>query len=149
MPALFIVLGIAVVVFIAAAGHHKHPHHDHPAPTAGTVVELDRGMPPSVVAQVLTALGDESDPVRLDALASTLATYYPLAAGELRAKAAALRPLAASSQPAALPAAATQTTPPSTETHPQQTVDATPARQLDAAAVLQAAMRALAEETDP
>jgi hypothetical protein len=150
MPALFIVLGIAVVVFIAAAGHHKHPaHREAPAP-AGLVVELDRGMPPSVVAQVLTALGGESEPARLDDLGSSIGAYYPLAASELHAKAMTLR----GSGAAAAPIALTTTTPPALPAHaetPEKSApaDAAPARQLDAAAVLQAAMRALVEETDP
>jgi hypothetical protein len=149
MPALFIVLGIAVVVFIAAAGHHKHPaHREAPAP-AGLVVELDRGMPPSVVAQVLTALGGESEPARLDDLGSSIGAYYPLAASELHAKAMTLRGGSAAA-PIALPA----TTPPALPAHAEALeqqpvpVDASPSRQLDAAAVLQAAMRALVEETD-
>jgi hypothetical protein len=150
MPALFIVLGIAVVVFIAAAGHHKHPaHREAPAP-AGLVVELDRGMPPSVVAQVLTALGGESEPARLDDLGSSIGAYYPLAASELHAKAMTLRGSGAAAAPIALPT----TTPPALPAHaetPEKSApaDAAPARQLDAAAVLQAAMRALVEETDP
>jgi hypothetical protein len=150
MPALFIVLGIAVVVFIAAAGHHKHPaHREAPAP-AGLVVELDRGMPPSVVAQVLTALGGESEPARLDDLGSSIGAYYPLAASELHAKAMTLRGSGAATAPIALPT----TTPPVLPAHAETPekpapADATPASQLDAAAVLQAAMRALVEETDP
>jgi hypothetical protein len=151
MPALFIVLGIAVVVFIAAAGHHKHPaHHEGSAP-AGLVVELDRGMPPSIVAQVLTALGGESEPSRLDDLGSSLSAYYPLAASELHAKAMTLRGNAAATAPVAFPT----TTPPALPAHaeaPEQQpapADALPTRQPDAAAVLQAAMRALVEETDP
>src|SRR5580658_4453928 len=150
MPALFIVLGIAVVVFIAAAGHHKHPaHREAPAP-AGLVVELDRGMPPSVVAQVLTALGGESEPARLDDLGSSIGAYYPLAASELHAKAMTLRGHGAAAVPIALPT----TTPPALPAHaetPEKAApaDVAPARQLDAAAVLQAAMRALVEETDP
>jgi hypothetical protein len=147
MPALFIVLGIAVVVFIAAAGHHKHPaHREAPAP-AGLVVELDRGMPPSVVARVLTALGGESEPARLDELGSSLGTYYPLAASELHAKAMTLRGSGAAAAPVALPAATPPALPARAEVPPQQSTP--PARQLDAAAVLQAAMRALVEETDP
>jgi hypothetical protein len=151
MPALFIVLGLAVVVFIAAAGHQKHPgHHETPAP-AGLVVELDRGMPPSVVAQVLTALGQENDPARLDALGTSLAAYYPLAASELHAKAMTLRAGSAASAPAALPAAIAPALPAHDQTASQESPPAgsPPARQLDAAAVLQAAMRALVEETDP
>jgi hypothetical protein len=149
MPALFIVLGIAVVVFIAAAGHHKHPaHREAPAP-AGLVVELDRGMPPSVVAQVLTALGGESEPARLDDLGSSIGAYYPLAASERHAKAMTLR-----GSGAAAPIALPTTTPPALQAHaetPEKSApaDVAPARQLDAAAVLQAAMRALVEETDP
>ena len=156
MPALFIVLGLAVVVFIAAASHQKHPARRE-LPAAGLVVELDRGMPPSVVAQVLTALGEEGDPGRLDDLGTSLGAHYPLAASELHAKAMALRGPTRAAAPVALPAGA----PPAVDTlldaaasaRPVQAVSAdtgaSPASQLDAAAVLQAAMRALVEETDP
>ncbi len=156
MPALFIVLGLAVVVFIAAAGHQKHPARRE-LPAAGLVVELDRGMPPSVVAQVLTALGEEGDPGRLDDLGTSLGAHYPLAASELHAKAMALRGPAGAAAPIALPAAS----PPAVNTSPAPTASAPPVQavptetgasptpQLDAAAVLQAAMRALVEETDP
>ncbi len=151
MPALFIVLGIAVVVFIAAAGHHKHPAHRETPTPAGLVVELDRGMPPSVVAQVLTALGGESDPARLDDLGASLGTYNPLAASELHAKAMTLRASGAMAAPVPLPVATTTALPAHDQIPQQQSAPptATPARQLDAAAVLQAAMRALVEETDP
>ena len=154
MPALFIVLGIAVVVFIAAAGHHKHPaHRESPAP-AGVVVELDRGMPPSVVDKVLTALCEESDPARLDALGGSLEAHYPLSASELRAKAAVLRTsgtgpaplLPAAAAPASLPAAQEPAQAPAAE--PAWPARAATARDLDVATVLQA-MRALVEETDP
>jgi hypothetical protein len=156
MPALFIVLGLAVVVFIAAAGHQKHPARRE-LPAAGLVVELDRGMPPSVVAQVLTALGEEGDPARLDDLGTSLAVHYPLAASELHAKAMQLRVSTGAAAPIALPAAA----PPAVNASPAPAASAppvpaesaetgaSPAPQLDAAAVLQAAMRALVEETDP
>jgi hypothetical protein len=156
MPALFIVLGIAVVVFIAAAGHQKHPARRE-LPASGLVVELDRGMPPSVVAQVLTSLGEESDPGRLDDLGSSLAAHYPLAASELHAKAMALRGPAVAAAPPALPATALPAVDalpaPAPSAPPVQAGSVegapTPAPQLDAAAVLQAAMRALVEETDP
>ena len=156
MPALFIVLGLAVVVFIAAASHQKHPARRE-LPAAGLVVELDRGMPPSVVAQVLTALGEEGDPGRLDDLGTSLGAHYPLAASELHAKAMALRGSTGAAAPIALPAAS----PPSVDTSPAAPASAAPVQavptettasptpQLDAAAVLQAAMRALVEETDP
>jgi hypothetical protein len=155
MPALFIVLGIAAVVFIAAAGHHKRPAYREPPTAAGLVVELDRGMPPSVVDQVLTALGGDNDPVRLDALGGSLDAHYPLSAGELRAKAAMLRasgagpaPLsAAAAAPVALPAAQEPERAP--EVEPAWAARAPTARDLDVATVLQAAMRALVEETDP
>ena len=156
MPALFIVLGIAVVVFIAAAGHQKHPvpHRSHSRATA--VVELDRGMPPSVVAQVLSALGSESDPARLDALGSSLEAYYPLSAGELRTRAMTLRARDATSSTTALPAATAPAALPPAREHARQPggdqpwpTGAPTARDLDVATVLQAAMRALVEETDP
>jgi hypothetical protein len=160
MPALFIVLGIAVVVFIAAAGHPKHTAHHGAHPPGTVVVELDRGMPPSVVGQVLAALGHESDPARLDALGATLGAHYPLSAGELRARAATLR--VRGGEPAALPEAAPQALPSLAPEEARQTEapaaglgestwpTRTPtARDLDVATVLQAAMRALVEETDP
>jgi hypothetical protein len=156
MPALFIVLGFAVVVFIAAAGHKKHPALHRESVANGVVVEIDRGMPPSVLARVLKALGEESDPARLDELGTSLAAHYPLAASELHAKAMMLRARAAHSAPVATAAAHAPALPPA---HPapaepppppqQSAADGAPVRQLDAAAVLQAAMRALVEETDP
>ena len=155
MPALFIVLGIAVVVFIAAAGHHKHPAHRESPRRRALVVELDRGMPPSVVDKVLTALGEESDPARLDALGGSLEMHYPLSASELRAKAAMLRTsgsgpaplLVAAAAPASLPAAHEPAQAPAAE--PAWPARAATAHELDVATVLQAAMRALVEETDP
>ena len=168
MPALFLVLGIAAVIIIAAAGHHtpKHPLELRgQALPPGAVVELDRGMPPSVVDQVLAALGRETDPARLDDLATSLGTHYPLSASELHAKAMTLRARsgAASSTPSAAaaeaPAAAATPAPATPETlapEPKlETPRAEPAHEptlpgeLDAAMVLQAAMRALVEETDP
>ena len=165
MPALFIVLGIAVVVFIATTGHPKHAG-SHASP-AGPVVELDRGMPPSIVGQVLSALGGESDPARLDALGGSLEAHYPLSASELRAKASMLRAsgatgatgpgggvgpaaLPAAGAPAALPAAQEPARAPANEPQASPTAARAPtARDLDVATVLQAAMRALVEETDP
>jgi hypothetical protein len=154
MPALFIVLGFAVVVFIAAAGHKKHPALHRESVANGVVVEIDRGMPPSVVARVLKALGEENDPAKLDELGTSLGAHYPLAASELHAKAMMLRASAAHSAPVATAAAHAPALPPAhpapAEPPPQQSAaDAAPVRQLDAAAVLQAAMRALVEETDP
>ena len=156
MPALFIVLGFAVVVFIAAAGHKKHPALHRESVANGVVVEIDRGMPPSIVARVLKALGEENDPAKLDELGTSLGAHYPLAASELRAKAMMLRASAAHSAPAAMAAAHAPALPPAHPApadppppHQQSAADAAPARQLDAAAVLQAAMRALVEETDP
>jgi hypothetical protein len=159
MPALFIVLGFAVVVFIAAAGHKKHPAPYRESAVNGVVVEIDRGMPPSVVARVLKALGEESDPAKLDELGTSLGAHYPLAASELHAKAMMLRARAAHSAPVATAAAhppalppahpAPAEPPPSPPPPQQPAADAAPVRQFDAAAVLQAAMRALVEETDP
>jgi hypothetical protein len=149
-----------VVVFIAA-GHQKAHHGSH-APPAGPVVELDRGMPPSVVGQVLSALGQESDPARLDALGGSLEAHYPLSASELRAKAAMLRASstggAGGAGPAALPVAVAPAALPAAQEPARAlgseqaapAVARTPAaRDLDVATVLQAAMRALVEETDP
>jgi hypothetical protein len=166
MPALLIVLGIAAVVFIAAAGHHTPPEH------RAVVVELDRGMPPSVVRQVLSALGHESDPARLEALGAELQMHFPLSARELHTRAHTLRgapslpeasgpSLASLPAPATLPKASPSAAPlPVAESLPEASASeeaqahepppgARKPPDLDAAIVLQAAMRALVEETDP
>ena len=153
MPALFLVLGLAAVVAIAAAsGHSKKAAAPPPraSPPVGTVV-LDRGMPEAVVQQVLSALAHETSSVPLERLAHQLESKYPLSARELRAKAATLHaPEPAQAAPAetrtpaperaAAPHAATPELahPPAADTH-----------ELQAANVLQAAMRALVEEPDP
>jgi hypothetical protein len=173
MPALLLVLGLAVVVFMAAAGHQdpKHPAlplNAQPTPPPGSVVvELDRGMPPSVVDQVLAALGRETDPERLEDLATSLGAHYPLSASELHAKAMTLRARSGAASPspstpaavapataeAPAPAQATQETEapePKPDAPPEEPANEPPVPgELDAATVLQAAMRALVDETDP
>lgn len=130
MPVFFIVLGIAAVVLLATAGHHsraqQHPHREHPP--GARLVELDSDLPRTLVDEVLVALGHDEDPGRLEALAHSLSGRYPLSAGELQRKASALR--AGGAQTAHAPAG-------------------DGGAPLDAATVLQAAMRALVEETDP
>jgi len=146
MPALMLLIGLAAVVAIAAvSGHHKKAAPAAPGtPAAAVTVELDRAMPQAVVEQVLSALAHDTSSAHLEELAQRLEPKYPLSAGQLRGKAARLKaagappPLLAASpqaeQPGAVPAAT------------QPSVDAS---DLQAATVLQAAMRAMVEESDP
>jgi hypothetical protein len=148
MPVFFLVLGIAAVVLIATAGHRKHVQHPQPThhPPGARLVELDSDLPQSLVDQVLVALGHDEDPARLDALAQLLSGHYPLSTGELQRKAWALRAGAVQAAPApALSAASSPLDLPAPATAPPHDGSAS----LDAATVLQAAMRALAQETDP
>jgi hypothetical protein len=146
MPVLFIlgpIFGIAALAIIVAHAHKGSS--TLPAPTAsppdGQHFELDQGMPEDLVHRVLTALVHEEEAAQLDALAHDLQAKYPIAAGELHAKATALR------------VAATEASPPATTTTPRAgTSSATAATTPDtgeAALILQAAMRAYAHETDP
>ncbi len=185
MPALVFLFGFVVAIAITSGRHKKHetasklaPHegggHDHVGVGAGAgggTVELDHAMPPETVQQVLTALAQEVDPSRLDALARSLEPHYPLSAFALKARAEALVRAAFPAPPAtvALPQGPAQ--PPHAMSQAPHAPVATPLapapaapqagstlsapgphsspQELHAAAVLQAAMRALAEETDP
>lgn len=152
MPALLLLLGLAAVVAIAAAtGHPKKalPAAQGSPPQAGTV-ELDRGMPQSVVQQVLFALTHDASSTHLEELAHGLEAKYPLSAGELRAKAALLHAAgtvqtlpAVAHAPAPLLSAAPHALAPTPAHSPAD------GHELQAATVLQAAMRALVEESDP
>jgi hypothetical protein len=153
MPALFLVLGLAAVVAIAAAsGHSKKaaPAAQRASPPIGTV-ELDHGMPDAVVRQVLSALAHNTSGASLEELAHQLESKYPLSARELRAKAATLHappavqaPATASHTSAPDPTAASHAVTPNLAHAPEAD-----AHELQAASVLQAAMRALVEEPDP
>jgi hypothetical protein len=126
-------------------------------------VELDPGMPPDVVHQVLTALAHESNLARLEGLAHELEGRYPLSAVALRARAAAMRDVGAPGAPAELPphvqalgmpSAVPPAHPGTSDPHPPAPthiahVPPPPQKELHAAAILQAAMRALVEEPDP
>ena len=152
MPALLIppIFGIAAIALIVAHAAHRAPARAERAPQdhpGSRQVELDRGMPEALVHQVLTALVEETVPAHLDALATELAGKYPIAAGELRARGAELR--AASAPPAPLaekPAPAAPTAPRAAA--PRAPGVSSPDLS-EAALVLQAAMKAYAEETDP
>jgi hypothetical protein len=160
MPLFFIVLGIAAVVLIATAGHRKYAH-DQPThhPPGARLVALDSDLPKSLVDQVLAALGYDEDPAHLDSLAHWLGVRYPLSARELQRKASALRAVAIVAAPstAAMPALSAATTLGNEHAALSAVEQAAPAAAiphdgsapLDAATVLQAAMRALAQETDP
>jgi hypothetical protein len=119
------------------------------------------------VHQVLNALANEVVPSRLEALAAGLPGRFPLTIHALRAKADVLRsqgeggggaraphPLPAAQVPGAPPEGAPEglPTPPLAPAHPQMPLlppHPSPDRELHAAAILQAAMRALVEEPDP
>jgi hypothetical protein len=149
MPALFLLLGLAAVVAIAArSGHSKKstPSAAISSPPAGTV-ELDRGMPELIVRQVLSALAGDTNRTHLEEIAHHLEPRYPLAAGELRAKAALLRTATAAEVTPAHFATPPVAAAPTMET-PAPAHSAT-VHELQAANVLQAAMRALVEESDP
>jgi hypothetical protein len=173
MPVLLLAFGLAVAIALAA-GHHRKPPPKLPPPQpvvdeAGTV-ELDHGMPPDVVHQVLTALAHEKTPVRLESLAHELEGRYPLSAVALRTRAAALQNhgatvpgtpaehgapppphVQAPEAPSTVhppPSAANAPHPPAPPTHAAPAHSA-PHQELHAAAILQAAMRALVEEPDP
>ena len=126
MPFLFmlpLVGAVALVAIVAHAGRgSREPVRARPAATHR--FELDRGMREDLVHEVLVALVEESDGSKLEALAASLAPTYPLAASELRARAATL----ASARPTRS--------------------GAVPDRS-EAAVTLQAALRAYAQETDP
>jgi nucleoid-associated protein YgaU len=129
MPFLLIfgpIFGLAALVAIFSHGS-KSPvatKKGTGAPSsAQQQFELDPGMPEEVVHEVLTALVHGQPPAELDALSRQLAAKYPIAASELRAKMAGLMAASGAVSPA-----------------------------LDtgqAAVILQAAMKAYAQEQDP
>jgi hypothetical protein len=149
MPVLFIlgpIFGIAAIAIIVAHAHKgSSPARPLSTPTPnGQHFELDQGMPENLVHQVLTALVHEEEAAQLDALAQQIGAKYPIAASELHAKATALRVAAnegGSPPPAGVAARA----------HPDTSSAATASSPDtgDAALILQAAMRAYAQETDP
>ncbi len=139
MPVVLIALPIGLVALIALVAHgHKAPKHA--AVASGPRYELDRGMPEALVHQVLTALVHEQDAAKLEALARELGANYPLSAGELHARATALKdaqgsePTASGAEGGPAPHAG------AAEPGPDMS---------EAAKVLQAAMRAQAQETGP
>jgi len=165
MPALILVLGLAMAIAIAAGRSRKPAPQLPPATEAPAhTVELDHGMTEELVRRVLGALVGESDPKRLETLADALQQRYPLSALALRARADVLRaapqlppnhPEAhveghagrghAEAGPPGHPAPATHpASPPPVAAAPQPSP-----KDMHASSVLQAAMRALVEETDP
>lgn len=165
MPVLLFAFGLALVIAIAA-GHHRKPApkstqttakaKDPGAPPESTV-ELDHGLPEGLLHQVLEALASETSPAHLEHLATELHTRYPLTALALQARADVLRARGVTESAVALPAEAPRRdalpehpAPGPAHPVPQAPPQAPhPSRELHAASILQAAMRALVEETDP
>jgi hypothetical protein len=149
MPLLLIfgpIFGLAALAVLVAHGH-KTPPAKAAALPATQQFELDHGMPEAVVHQVLTALVHIQDPVQLHALAHELGTKYPIAASELSAKAESL---GGSRVAAAAPSPSTPHAPsPAAETAAAAHGAAAGPDLGEAALILQAAMKAYAEETDP
>lgn len=132
MPALALVIigGVAAVLFTALRASTPAPT-PAPVPIPHLRFELDHDMPQPLVDDVLAALVHDHDPSALEALARSLSAKYPLAAGELAARATVLRVGAeAGAVRSSAPAAGGDV-------------------QADAAVVLQAAMGALVHEHDP
>ena len=147
MPVLFIlgpIFGIAALAIIVAHAHKgsRQTHAQTTSPPDGQHFELDQGMPEDLVHRVLTALVHEEEAAQLDALARELGAKYPIAASELHAKATALRVAATEASPP--PAAVATPHAGTSSAAPAATPDTG-----DAALILQAAMRAYAQETDP
>jgi hypothetical protein len=146
MPVLFIlgpIFGIAALAIIVAHAHKgsAKPHAQTTSPPDGQHFEIDHGMPDDLVHRVLTALVHEEEATQLDVLAGELGGKYPIAASELHAKATALRVAATETSPTAAVAKAHAS---ASSAIPTETPDTG-----DAALILQAAMRAYAQETDP
>jgi nucleoid-associated protein YgaU len=144
--AVFVAHGHKTLALAAAAKNAGAPATQH--------FELDHGMPDVIAHRVLEALVHDPEPAHLQALAHELGTRYPLAASELYAKAAALggsKGAGAESHPSPSPSASHPPPLPAGETteaaHPGAAAG-TPDLG-DAALILQAAMKAYAEETDP
>ena len=133
---LFAFLGIGAAVAALAAASSAQAA---PPPPAGTTPQpgLDLGIDPETSRAVLQALQTETDPANLVRFAHAIGENYPIAAGALVAKAAALQSAARAGQAAiaaaaGLPAqASTYATPaaempPSTPPNAQPTVTAVP-----------------------
>ena len=58
-----------------------------PAGVSGSMMGLDPNMPPDTVQLVLNELANETDPTKLQSLATALAPQYPITAGILRTRA--------------------------------------------------------------
>lgn len=103
MPVVLFVLGLATLFFTISKSASASPHGGGggggpalpPGPGGGgkQSYTLDRTMPQALVEQVLSAVTTETDPAKLEAFAAALEGQYPLAAGVLRTRAAALRAL--------------------------------------------------------
>jgi hypothetical protein len=153
MPLLLIfgpIFGLAAIAVLVAHGH-KTPPVKAAALPATQQFELDHGMPEAVVHQVLTALVHIQDSVQLQALAHELGMKYPIAASELSAKAEAFGgSRVAAAAPSPSPSPSTPHAPsPAAETAAAAHGAAAGPDLGDAALILQAAMKAYAEETDP
>ena len=96
--------------------------------------------------RVLASLVEEPDPTSLDALAQELGAKYPMAASQVRERAAALRSSPRRTVVAEAPVAATGAP---RRAEATRAPAASAPDMSDAALVLQAAMKAYAEETDP
>jgi nucleoid-associated protein YgaU len=150
MPILLIlgpIVGIAAIAVLVAHASHKAASASARVPMTTHQFELDRGMPEAEVHRVLTALVEDSEPAALDALARELGAKYPMAAAEVRAKASALRqsPSGAASGGTPVPTATAE----ARRTPAARPPLTSPPDMSEAALVLQAAMKAYAEETDP
>jgi hypothetical protein len=97
MPVLLMLLGMAALLAVANKSKAGTP--------TGRTFELDANMHESLRNQVLAALMSENDPRQLESFAAALDGAHPVAAAQLRRKAAALR------SGAAVPAPVPQPTP--------------------------------------
>ena len=136
MPFLLVlgpIFGVAVLVACVA---HAHKTTSTATAQAPRQFELDHDMPDDVVQRVLGALMHEDDPSKIEALANEISTKYPIATHELRSKAESLH--AKTKAPLSPSPAA-----------PVASQSKGEADTGEAAMILQAAMRALTNETDP
>jgi nucleoid-associated protein YgaU len=159
MPFLLIfgpIFGVCAFAAFVAHGHKTlalASAAKSAAPPVTQHFELDRGMPEALAHQVLEALVLGQEPAQLQALAHELGTKYPIAASELSAKAATL----GGSEVAAAAPSPSHAHSPSPPHAPSAVADAAAAAPGaatgpdlgNAALILQAAMKAYAEETDP
>lgn len=161
-PFVFLILGVTVLV-VGRAAHGAKAAASQP-PTGTQQIELDRGMPEADAQRILSALFYGEEAAQLEALAHEVATKYPIAAQELRDRAHTLRGSVAASPPAAHhgpshgePAATHPPVPPTSHSHSPAGPPAAHAAHgatthdsgSEAAIVLQAVAKALAEESDP